>query len=189
MIYWQLYWIFIKVGLFCIGGGYASMPLIEEQVVYQQQWISMKEFVDIFTISQMTPGPIGINAATFVGNKIAGIGGAICATLGFVTPSIIIVFLLAKIYFKYGQVSAIQGILNGIRPAVVSLISLSGIGFFFLAIWDKERIEDVVLNQADPKSILILVIIALLSRFTNLGSIKLLLSSGLLGLIIYTIKI
>ena len=75
MIYWQLYWVFVKVGLFCIGGGYASMPLIEAQVVYQQQWITMKEFVDIFTISQMTPGPIGINAATFVGSKIAGIGG------------------------------------------------------------------------------------------------------------------
>lgn len=163
------------------------MPLIEAQVVYQQQWISMKEFVDIFTISQMTPGPIGINAATFVGNKIAGLGGAICATLGFVTPSIIIVFVLAKIYFKYGQVSAIQGVLNGIRPAVVSLISLSGIGFFFLAIWDKGRIEDIVFDQANPKSIVILVIISLLCRFTNMGSIKLLVSSGVLGLIIYTI--
>ena len=78
MIYWQLFWEFCKVGIFCVGGGYASMPLIQASVVDTFHWLSMSEFVDIFTISQMTPGPIGINAATFAGTKIAGLGGAIC---------------------------------------------------------------------------------------------------------------
>ena len=74
MIYWQLFWEFCKVGIFCVGGGYASMPLIQASVVDTFHWLSMSEFVDIFTISQMTPGPIGINAATFAGTKIAGFG-------------------------------------------------------------------------------------------------------------------
>ena len=86
MIYLLLFWEFAKVGIFCVGGGYASMPLIQSSVVDTYHWLSLSEFVDIFTISQMTPGPIGINAATFAGMKIAGILGAISATLGFVTP-------------------------------------------------------------------------------------------------------
>ena len=77
MIYLELFWSFATVGLFCIGGGYASMPLIQAQVIDKHGWLTMNEFVDIFTISQMTPGPIGVNAATFVGSKVAGITGAI----------------------------------------------------------------------------------------------------------------
>ena len=79
MIYALLFWEFCKVGAFCVGGGYASMPLIQASAVDTFHWLSMSEFVDIFTISQMTPGPIGINAATFVGTKIAGLGGAVAA--------------------------------------------------------------------------------------------------------------
>ena len=87
MIYCLLFWEFAKVGLFCVGGGYASMPLIEASVVDTYHGLTLSEFVDIFTISQMTPGPIGINAATFAGMKVAGIGGAVAATLGFAAPS------------------------------------------------------------------------------------------------------
>ena len=75
------------VGAFCVGGGYASIPLIQTQVIDVHHWISFSEFMDVVAISQMTPGPIGINAATFVGTKVAGIGGAVAATAGFVTPS------------------------------------------------------------------------------------------------------
>ena len=80
--------LFAAVGLVCVGGGYASMPLIQAEVIDQHGWLTMTEFVDIFTLSQMTPGPIGINAATFVGSKVAGIPGSIAATLGFVFPSV-----------------------------------------------------------------------------------------------------
>ena len=86
MIYLELFWSFFQVGLFSIGGGYAAMPLIQAQVVDQHGWLSLSEFIDVITISQMTPGPIGINSATFVGIKIAGIGGALVATLGCVLP-------------------------------------------------------------------------------------------------------
>ena len=94
MTYLQLFISFFQIGLFSIGGGYAALPLIQEQVVNLHGWMDMTQFIDIITISQMTPGPIAINAATFVGIKTAGIGGAIVATVGCVTPSCIIVLVL-----------------------------------------------------------------------------------------------
>ena len=82
MIYLKLFWSFIQIGLFSIGGGYAALPLIQNQVVELNKWLSMEEFVDLITIAEMTPGPIAINASTFVGTRIAGIGGAIISTFG-----------------------------------------------------------------------------------------------------------
>ena len=101
MICLELFWCFLKVGLFSFGGGYASMPLIQEQVVSSHGWLSMGEFTDLVTISQMTPGPIAINSATFVGIKIAGIPGALAATTGCILPACVIVMLIAKLYLKY----------------------------------------------------------------------------------------
>ena len=101
MIYIQLFLSFFKIGMFSIGGGYAAMPLIQNEVVTIHSWLTMKEFADIITISQMTPGPIAINSATFVGIQIAGFPGAVIATLGCVTPSFIIVLSIAMVYFKY----------------------------------------------------------------------------------------
>ena len=138
MIYALLFWEFCKVGAFCVGGGYASMPLIQASVVDTFHWLSMSEFVDIFTISQMTPGPIGINAATFVGTKIAGLGGAVAATLGFVTPSFFLGIILARVFLKYGDIGPIRGILNGLRPAVVALICVASLSFILLALWKNE---------------------------------------------------
>ena len=95
MIYLQLLLSFLQIGLFSFGGGYAALPLIQDQIVSLHGWLSMEEFTDLITISQMTPGPIAINAATFVGQKIAGVPGAIVATLGCVLPSCVIVTLIA----------------------------------------------------------------------------------------------
>ena len=143
MIYLLLFWEFCKVGAFCVGGGYASMPLIQASVVDTYHWLSMSEFVNIFTISQMTPGPIGINAATFVGTKIAGVGGAIAATVGFVTPSFFLGIILAYVFLKYGNIGPIRGALNGLRPAVVSLICAASLSFIWLAIWNPDGLEHV----------------------------------------------
>ena len=111
MIYLELFWSFLKIGLFSFGGGYAAMPLIQEQVVSSHNWLSMAEFTDLITISQMTPGPIAINSATFVGIKIAGIPGALVSTVGCILPSCIIVMLIAKLYLKYRNMSMLQGVL------------------------------------------------------------------------------
>ena len=133
MIYLELFWSFFQVGLFSIGGGSAAMPLIQAQVVDQHGWLSLSEFIDVITISQMTPGPIGINSATFVGIKIAGIGGALVATLGCVLPSCIIVLTLAHFYFKYQNLTAVRGVLSGLRPAVVAMIASAGLSILLNA--------------------------------------------------------
>ena len=114
MIYWQLLWSFFQIGLFSIGGGYAAMPLIQHQVVEVHPWLTLTEFTDIVTLSQMTPGPIAINSATFVGMRIAGISGALVATAGCVLPSCVIVLILAWVYYRYRSLSVIQGVLGGI---------------------------------------------------------------------------
>ena len=122
-----LFFSFLQIGAFSFGGGYAALPLIQHQVVDLYHWLTMNELTDLITISQMTPGPIAINAATFVGLKIDSFYGAIVATLGCILPSCIIVSLIAYIYLKYQQMSIIQNILKYIRPAVVSLIAVSGL--------------------------------------------------------------
>jgi chromate transport protein ChrA len=101
MIYLDIFLSFCQIGLLSFGGGYAALPLIEAQVLEKHNWLTLEEFADLLTISQMTPGPIAINAATFVGTKVAGLGGAIVATIGSVTPSFIIVLILSYLYFKY----------------------------------------------------------------------------------------
>ena len=182
MIYLELFWSFVQVGLFCVGGGYASMPLIQAQVIDVHGWLSMSEFIDIFTISQMTPGPIGINAATYVGMKVAGFLGAIVATLGFVTPSFILGIILAKLFFKYGNIGVIKGILNGLRPAVVALICSAGMSFIFLALFNTEKMP---INVADIDYLgLFVLIVAFIAVRKKVGIIKILAGSGVLGLIL-----
>ena len=175
MIYLELFWSFFQVGLFCVGGGYASMPLIQAQVIDIHAWLSMSEFIDIFTISQMTPGPIGINAATFVGMKVAGFLGAIVATLGFVTPSFILGIILAKLFFKYGNIGVIKGILNGLSCS-------AGMSFIFLALFNTEKMP---INVADIDYLgLFVLIVAFIAVRKKVGIIKILAGSGVLGLIL-----
>ena len=187
MIYWELFWSFVQVGAFCVGGGYASMPLIQEQVIERHGWLTLQQFIDIFTISQMTPGPIGINAATFVGTKVAGLPGAIAATAGFVFPSIIIVLILAKLFFKYGDIGPIRGILNGLRPAVVALICSAGVGFILLALWNTETLPQDF-TKVDLIGCIVLPISLWCIR-NKMGVIKLLCFSGALGLILGVVGI
>jgi len=182
----QLFISFATVGLVCVGGGYASMPLIQAEAIDKHAWMTMNEFVDIFTISQLTPGPIGINAATFVGSKVAGIPGSIAATAGFVFPSIIIVLFLGYLYYRYGNVGPVKGILNGLRPAVVGLIANAGIGILLLALWDKKDLPvDLAATNKIGFFIFILSWIAIRKKF---GSIKTLIAAGILGLVLFSIN-
>ena len=146
MIYVQLFLSFLQIGMFSFGGGYAAMPLIQGQVVTGHGWLTMSEFTDLITISQMTPGPIAVNSATFVGLKIAGIPGAIVATAGCILPSCIIVTILAKLYLKYRTMDLLQGVLKSLRPAVVAMIASAGILILKNAFWgddfsDRNRVE------------------------------------------------
>lgn len=116
MIYLRLFLSFLQIGAFSFGGGYAALPLIRHQVVEANGWLQLSEFTDLITISQMTPGPIAVNSATFVGLKVAGIPGAVICTLGCVLPSCILVSLIAKLYLKYRSMDLLQGVLKGLRP-------------------------------------------------------------------------
>ena len=137
MIYIQLFLSFLQIGLFSFGGGYAAMPLIQGQVVDLYHWLTLGEFTDLITISQMTPGPIAVNSATFVGLRLGGVLGAVIATLGCILPSCIIVFLLARIYLKYKEVPMIQGVLGSLRPAVVAMIASAGLSILILSFWGE----------------------------------------------------
>ncbi len=137
MIYLQLFLSFIKVGMFSIGGGYAAMPLIQSEVVNGHGWLTMNEFTDLITIAEMTPGPIAVNSATFVGIRIGGIPGALVATGGCILPSCVIVSALALLYNKYKNVSTLQSVLSSLRPAVVALIAAAGLSLLLNVAGDK----------------------------------------------------
>ena len=166
MIYLQLFWSFLQIGLFSFGGGYAAMPLIQGQVVTSHGWLTMSEFTDLITISQMTPGPIAVNSATFVGLKIAGIPGAVVATVGCILPSCIIVTILAKLYLRYRSMDMLQGVLHSLRPAVVAMIASAGVQILITAFWGN----GIEISLFGTKWIMILIfaICILLLRSTKL---------------------
>lgn len=134
---WQLFFSFFKIGLLSFGGGYAVLPLIEEEVVRNQHWLTGAEYADLLTISQITPGPITINAASFVGTKIHGLPGSILATLGCISPPVIISLLLAWVYTRFKEQGLIQGVLSGLRPAIVGLISSACVSIVILTLWGQ----------------------------------------------------
>ncbi len=186
MIYLKLFWSFFQVGLFSFGGGYAAMPLIQHQVVERNDWLTMSEFADVITISQMTPGPIGINSATFIGTRVAGLTGAIVATLGCVFPSCIIILFLAYLYYRYRGLSVVQGILNGLRPAVIAMIASAGFTLLTLSFWSGKGISGNI-NNMDSVSIFIFILAIVVLRRWKVNPIFVIAGSGALGLCLYYI--
>jgi len=136
----RLFICFIQIGLFSFGGGYAAMPLIQLKVVDQYHWLSITEFSDLVTIAEMTPGPIIVNGATFIGLRIAGIPGAIIATLGSILPSLIIVSLIFFVYKKYKDISIFKKIMQIIRPIIILLIARAGFSILMQVVFEgKEK--------------------------------------------------
>ena len=134
-LFLQIFWAFLQIGLFSIGGGYAAMPLIEAQAVDRYAWITAEEFSTLVTIAEMTPGPIAVNAATFVGTRVAGFLGAVVATMGCILPSCLIVSLLAILYRRFGRMPIIQKVLGSLRPIVVSLIASAGLSILITVLF------------------------------------------------------
>ncbi len=136
MIFLQLFYAFFKIGLFGFGGGYAMLSMIQGEVVTRYNWISSSEFTDIVAISQMTPGPIGINSATYVGytaivnagfSQTIGILGSITATLAVVLPSFILMLAISKFFLKYQKNPSVEAVFAGLRPAVVGLLAAAAL--------------------------------------------------------------
>ena len=181
MIYLQLFLSFLQIGAFSFGGGYAAMPLIQNQVVQLHPWLSQSEFTDLITISQMTPGPIAVNSATFVGTRIAGVPGALAATIGCVLPSCILVTILAKIYLKYRSLSLLQGILKSLRPAVIAMIAAAGVSILVTAFWGNDISSlhlDAILSSTNIRAVgIFLLSLILLAKF-KIDPIHVMLLSG-----------
>lgn len=127
MILFKVFITFFKIGLFSFGGGYAMLPLIQQEVVTVNNWISAQEFIDVVAISQVTPGPIAINSATYIGYKTNGVLGSFCATLGVSLPSIIIMLLIAKFFFSFKDNKTVKNAFKGLRPATIGLIAAAAI--------------------------------------------------------------
>lgn len=187
MIYLELFWCFFQIGLFSIGGGYAAMPLIRYQVVEVHDWLTMAEFADIITISQMTPGPISINSATFVGINIAGIPGALVATFGCVLPSCLIVLALAFAYYRFRGFRMVRNVLLQLRAAVVSMIAFAGLAIVFLAFWHKETAPSFAdFPHTDWVAVFIFgAALVVLRRWRKVDPIHVMLGTGVLGIVLY----
>lgn len=186
MIYLELFWSFFKIGLFSFGGGYAAMPLIQHQIVDVNQWIDMNAFSDIITISQMTPGPIAINAATFVGIQMGGLLGAVVATIGCILPSSVIAIVLVKLYYKYKEMSVMKGVMNGLRPAVVAMIASAGLSLFVLSLWGNEGFT-MSIAKTDIIAAVIFAISLIVLRMFKLNQIYVMIGAGIIGGIVYSV--
>ncbi|MDO4446344.1 MAG: chromate transporter [Bacillota bacterium] len=179
---WKLFFAFIQVGLFSVGGGYAAIPLIQEQIVNIHHLMTLEEFSDLITIAEMTPGPISINSSTFVGMRLAGIPGVLLCTLGCILPSFVICLTLAHFYYKYRNFSGIQKVLAALRPAVVALIASAGLSILTVAVFQNGVIS--MENIRYIEVILFAVSLYLLRRH-KVNPILIILGNGVVGTILY----
>ncbi|KYH35389.1 putative chromate transport protein [Clostridium tepidiprofundi DSM 19306] len=172
MIFFEIFIVFFKIGLFSFGGGYAMLPLIQREVVSIHNWVSPKEFIDIVAISQVTPGPIAINSATYVGFKTLGIPGSLAATLGVSLPSIIIMLIFCKFFFKFKDNKLVEDAFTGLRPATIGLIAAAAV---------------LVAKNAfiDYKSVVIFVVAFISSYKFKLDPILMTVLAGIAGFLLY----
>ena len=189
MLFLQLFYTFFKIGLFGFGGGYAMLSMIQGEVVTRYGWLTSQEFTDIVAISQMTPGPIGINSATYVGyTTIAahygtsmGVLGSCIATFAVVLPSFILMLTISKFFLKYQKHPAVEAVFSGLRPAVVGLLASAA-----LVLMNAENFSS---PDEDMYSFIISIIIFLVAfigtRKYKANPILMIIACGIAGLILY----
>ncbi|MDK2936569.1 MAG: chromate transporter [Eubacteriaceae bacterium] len=187
MIYINLFITFFKIGLFTIGGGYAMIPLIQQEVL-GNNWLTMTEFVNFLAVAESTPGPFAVNIATFIGMELGGIFGAIVTTTAVVLPSLIIIVLIAKLFTGFQDNKWVKGALYGIRPVVIALIASAVVSLMlkglFLEGADMTSLQTIV-NALQFKELLIFAITGLAYFKFKLHPIQLVLLSGGLGIIFF----
>ncbi|WP_373775877.1 chromate transporter [Porphyromonas loveana] len=197
MIFLQLFWVYIKIGLFGFGGGYAMLSLIQDEVVHRYGWITAQEFTDIVAISQMTPGPIGINSATYIGYTVTGsVWGSVVATVAVSLPSFVLVLILSAFFARFRRNAYVDAAFRVIRPATVGLIASAALSLMFypafltvlLASPEKGLTLDQVIvreNFVDLWSVLLFAFAFLATVRRWLHPIVTILIAGLAGLLIY----
>lgn len=181
MIYLQLMLVFMKIGVLSFGGGYAVLSLIQSDIVDTYGWLTATEFSDVVTISQLTPGPIAINAATFVGTKVAGILGCLVATVSLVLPSLIIVTIIAVLYKKYRKLAFADGLFSGMRPAATGLIVSVSVSIIMEALFMAGTPDSI--NVA---ALAIFAVCFVLIRYVKWSPMLVLLGSGVVGAVVYS---
>jgi chromate transporter len=179
MIYLQLLWVFVKIGVLGFGGGYAMLSLIQHEVVDNYAWMTMEEFTDMVAISQMTPGPISINLATYVGYTTAGVGGSLLASFALCLPSIIMVYLILRLIMSKKSSSLMDNTLKGLKPAIAGLIFAAG-----LAMMNTQNFVDFGRGQYNI-SVIICVLAFVASYFFKANPILLIVISGIIGFFAY----
>ncbi|MEA4882792.1 MAG: chromate transporter [Clostridia bacterium] len=140
MILLDLFLSFARVGLFTFGGGYAMLPLIENEIIQGRGWLTLEQFTDMVAIAEVTPGPIAVNSATFVGYRLASVLGGVVATLGVVTPSVLIMLALAMLARRFEESAALCRIKAGMRPAVAGLIAAAAISVARVSLRDLKSV-------------------------------------------------
>ncbi|MEG0176435.1 MAG: chromate transporter [Anaerorhabdus sp.] len=184
MLLLKLFFSFIQVGLFSVGGGYAAIPLIQNQIVNVHGLMTMAEFTDLITIAEMTPGPISINSATFVGTRLAGPFGAIICSIGCVIPAFIICLLLAHFYYKYRNFGGVQTVLSALRPAVVAMIASAGLSILILGLFNSD-LQSIVISDFRIIEFVLFIVALFLLRKYKLNAISVIFGTGVIGTLIY----
>ncbi|MBC2853879.1 chromate transporter [Cetobacterium sp. 2G large] len=178
MIYFTLFYEFFKIGLFSFGGGLAMLPLMQD-VVFRQNWLTEQQFLDIIAISQVTPGPIAINTATFVGHQVAGIPGAFVATFSSALPSFIVILIVASIFYKIKDNPKKDLFFRGVKPVTLALISFAGIIIAKPTFFVSDYSQGI-------KAIFIFLIVFLGTKYiSKINPIIILLLTSLLGIFIF----
>ena len=182
MIYWELFWTFFKIGAFTVGGGYAMLPLIQNQVL-AHQWLDAESILNFIAVSESTPGPFAINMATYVGTEVAGILGALCSTLGVVMPSFLIILIVAKCFEKFKNSIAVKGCISGLKPAVVGLIAAAILSIGKTVFFPNGLSTDVLTTPTFYASVGIFAL-SLLLAFRKLHPIWIICISAALGILV-----
>lgn len=183
MILFDLFKVFFLLGLFSFGGGYASMELIRSRVVTDYHWLTDWEYTDIISIAEMTPGPLGINIASFVGTRTAGVAGTLIATLSYILPALVIVLILSWFYDRYRSLEGVQGVLSGLRPAVVAMIIAAAVQLVGTAWWDG--LSHIALENTNWTAVVLSLVLLILLQKKKLGPIQAILASGAAGGAVY----
>lgn len=161
MILLQLYYEFFKTGLFSIGGGLATLPFLQDMAV-STGWFTTAQLADMIAVSESTPGPLGVNTATYVGYTTAGIPGAVVASLGLLTPSILIILIIAAFLRAFRDSRTVQDVFYGLRPASTGLIAASGLSVVMMAFYRPEL--EGLLHQISWKGVLLAGVLLYLTR-------------------------
>lgn len=180
MILVVLFIAFLQIGALAFGGGYAILPFIQQIVVNDNGWLTIKEMTDVVTISQMTPGPIALNAATFVGTKIYGILGSVVSTTSIVIPQFILMVLLSKLFFSNKDVKFMTNMLKALRPAIAALIFIATLNLIDSSIFTNSNFN---FASIDLVALICFVIGAILTK-KKVGMIPLIALGGVLGIVL-----